>query len=225
MLEPPVAVWRQALQSIERMRKQLIRQAVQAGVPRRLMTVSGVGPIVASAYAATIDDRRRFRSENQVAAYVGLVPSVAQLGELDVHEHITREGMGCCEVISSRQLMCFCERNGVSSFAPLRDGSFLGWAANVIAFGNPRTGKTHLLCGLGQELVRRGRSVLFSLHAHVSDRPRAPRGQAGTAPSFRAQAARPLRSRHPRRHRIRAAEQGGDGRALWTPAKIAPRVR
>lgn len=94
MLEPLVAVWRQALESAEQMRRQLIRQAAQAEVPRRLMTVPGVGPIVASAYAATIDDPRRFRSGNQVAAYVGLVPSVVQSGELDVHGHITREGDG-----------------------------------------------------------------------------------------------------------------------------------
>jgi DNA replication protein DnaC len=29
-------------------------------------------------------------------------------------------------------------------------------------FGNPGTGKSHLVCGLGQELVRGGRTVLFS---------------------------------------------------------------
>ena len=35
-------------------------------------------------------------------------------------------------------------------------------AENVLAFGNPGTGKTHLLCALGQELVRSGRAVLFA---------------------------------------------------------------
>jgi len=44
----------------------------------------------------------------------------------------------------------------------LRTGQFLDRAENVIAFGNPGTGKTHLLCGLGHELVRQGRSVLFT---------------------------------------------------------------
>lgn len=32
---------------------------------------------------------------------------------------------------------------------------------NVLVFGQPGSGKTHLLCGLGQELVRAGRKVLF----------------------------------------------------------------
>lgn len=44
----------------------------------------------------------------------------------------------------------------------LEDGSFLGRAENVLAFGKPGTGKTHLLCALGQELIFKGHSVLFS---------------------------------------------------------------
>ncbi len=44
----------------------------------------------------------------------------------------------------------------------LRDGSFLDRRENVLAFGQPGSGKTHLLCALGQELVRAGRRVYFS---------------------------------------------------------------
>ena len=44
----------------------------------------------------------------------------------------------------------------------LLDGSFLDRRENVLAFGNPGSGKTHLLCAIGQELVRRGRTVLFT---------------------------------------------------------------
>ena len=49
-----------------------------------------------------------------------------------------------------------------TTFATLRDGSFADRATNVIAFGNPGTGKTHLLAGLGHELVRQNRTVLFA---------------------------------------------------------------
>jgi len=49
-----------------------------------------------------------------------------------------------------------------TTFNALKDGSFLDRAENVLAFGNPGTGKTHLLCALGQELVRQGRTVLFA---------------------------------------------------------------
>jgi DNA replication protein DnaC len=44
----------------------------------------------------------------------------------------------------------------------LLDGSFLDRQENILAFGNPGSGKTHLLCGLGQELVRQGRRVLYT---------------------------------------------------------------
>ncbi len=44
----------------------------------------------------------------------------------------------------------------------LLDGSFLDRRENVLAFGNPGSGKTHLLSALGQELIRRGRRVAFS---------------------------------------------------------------
>lgn len=48
-----------------------------------------------------------------------------------------------------------------TQLASLRDGAFLDRAVNVIALGNPGTGKTHLLCALCSELVRQGRPVLF----------------------------------------------------------------
>ncbi len=44
----------------------------------------------------------------------------------------------------------------------LLEGSFLDRAENVLAFGNPGSGKTHLLCAIGQELVHQGRKVLFT---------------------------------------------------------------
>ena len=44
----------------------------------------------------------------------------------------------------------------------LRDGAFIDRHENVLAFGNPGSGKTHLLCALGQELSHRGHRVLFA---------------------------------------------------------------
>jgi len=46
--------------------------------------------------------------------------------------------------------------------AALLDGSFLDRRENVLAFGNPGSGKTHLLCALCQELVRADRRVLYA---------------------------------------------------------------
>jgi DNA replication protein DnaC len=44
----------------------------------------------------------------------------------------------------------------------LLDGTFVDRRENVLAFGNPGSGKTHLLSAIGQELIQRGRRVAFT---------------------------------------------------------------
>lgn len=44
----------------------------------------------------------------------------------------------------------------------LRDGAFLNRRENILIFGKPGSGKSHCLCALGEQLVERGRSVLFT---------------------------------------------------------------
>jgi len=46
--------------------------------------------------------------------------------------------------------------------AHLARGEFLERAANVLAFGLPGRGKSHVACAIGHALVERGRSVLFA---------------------------------------------------------------
>jgi len=43
----------------------------------------------------------------------------------------------------------------------LMEGSFVDRAENVLAFGNPGSGKTHLLAAIGHELIQQGRPVFF----------------------------------------------------------------
>ena len=43
----------------------------------------------------------------------------------------------------------------------LLKGGFLDHRENVLAFGNPGSGKTHLLCAIAQELIHQGRRILF----------------------------------------------------------------
>jgi DNA replication protein DnaC len=47
----------------------------------------------------------------------------------------------------------------------LVDGGFVDRCENILAFGNPGSGKTHLLCAIGHELVAAGRSVYFAATA------------------------------------------------------------
>lgn len=44
----------------------------------------------------------------------------------------------------------------------LLDGSFLARSENILAFGKPGSGKTHLLCAIGHALIQQGHKVYFS---------------------------------------------------------------
>lgn len=41
-------------------------------------------------------------------------------------------------------------------------GDFIGHKENVLIFGNPGSGKTHLVCALAQELIRQDKRIYFS---------------------------------------------------------------
>jgi DNA replication protein DnaC len=44
----------------------------------------------------------------------------------------------------------------------LLDGSFLERTENILAFGNPGSGKTHLLCAIAQELINQDKRIFFT---------------------------------------------------------------
>lgn len=59
---------------------------------RRLMTVPGVGPLVALTFKTGVDDPDRFTSSKTVGAHFGLTPKKYQSGETDITGGITRTG-------------------------------------------------------------------------------------------------------------------------------------
>jgi len=73
-------------------RKELVRRARESELANRLMTVSGVGPIVALSFIATVDDASRFAKSTQVGAYLGLTPRRYQSGEVDYSGRISKCG-------------------------------------------------------------------------------------------------------------------------------------
>ena len=44
----------------------------------------------------------------------------------------------------------------------LLEGTFLEHNENILIFGNPGSGKTHLVCAIGQELIRQDKRVYFT---------------------------------------------------------------
>jgi hypothetical protein len=61
-------------------------------VCRRLMTVPGVGPVVAVTFKSAVDDPSRITKSKAVGALFGLTPKKYQSGEKDVTGGITRTG-------------------------------------------------------------------------------------------------------------------------------------
>ncbi len=59
---------------------------------RRLETIPGIGPITASAIAATITDAGLFRSGRELAAWIGLVPRQNSSGGKERLGHISKKG-------------------------------------------------------------------------------------------------------------------------------------
>lgn len=61
---------------------------------RRLATIPGIGPITASALAATVPDASLFKSGRQFAAWVGLTPRAHSSGGKDRQVGISKQGDG-----------------------------------------------------------------------------------------------------------------------------------
>jgi transposase len=68
----------------------------------RLMTVPGVGPVTALAFASTVDDPQRFARATDVGAYLGLTPRRYQSGELDRNGRISKRGRSADALLSVR---------------------------------------------------------------------------------------------------------------------------
>lgn len=92
IVEPLLAAWQSLREQIAVFDRQIRARGKADAVVRRLMTVPGVGVVVSLAYAAVIDDPRRFRHSSSVGAYLGLTPRRYQSGEVNHSGHISRCG-------------------------------------------------------------------------------------------------------------------------------------
>jgi transposase len=72
--------------------RQLAGIARASSACRLLMTMPGVGPITALAFAGTVEDPGRFRRSSDVGAFLGLTPRRYQSGEVDHGGRISKCG-------------------------------------------------------------------------------------------------------------------------------------
>jgi len=92
LVEPLLIVRRVLREQLGILHRRLLAVVRDDDVCRRLMTVPGVGPVVALTYRATVDVAARFRKSKSVGAVFGLTCSKYQSGEIDRSGAISRCG-------------------------------------------------------------------------------------------------------------------------------------
>lgn len=93
MIEAILTVRQAVLEGHDRLHKVLLRVVQHDPVCRRLMTVPGVGPVVALSFKVGVDDPLRFTRSRTVGAHFGLTPRRHQSGtSIDYEGRITKQG-------------------------------------------------------------------------------------------------------------------------------------
>jgi transposase len=121
-----IAVHETACAEAAMIEDELLSIARDSDLAQRLMTVPGVGPIVALSFIATIDDANRFAKATDVGAYLGLTPRRYQSGEIDYSGRISKRGDGTMRKLLYEAASVLITR--VQRFSPLKS-----WAVRLAA--------------------------------------------------------------------------------------------
>jgi transposase len=92
LVEPLLIVRRTLREQLGILHRHLLDLVRDDAVCRRLMTVPGIGPVVALTFRASIDVPARFRNSKAVGAVLGLTPRKYQSGESDYTGAISKCG-------------------------------------------------------------------------------------------------------------------------------------
>jgi transposase len=92
LVEPLLTVRRALREQVAVLHRRVLAIVRDDEVCRRLMTIPGVGPVVALTYRVTIDVPARFRNSRAVGAVLGLTPCKYQSGESESTGGISKCG-------------------------------------------------------------------------------------------------------------------------------------
>src|SRR4051794_35906914 len=108
MLERVAAAMRQARGALRvefsKLHRAMLATVRTDAVCRRLMTVPGVGALIAVTFTSGVDDPGRFTRSKGVGAHFGLTPRKYQSGETDVTGAVSRVGDAMVRTASMRGL-------------------------------------------------------------------------------------------------------------------------
>jgi transposase len=126
-LAPLVVQLRNLDEAIARLDRIIAKLAQKDETARRLMSIPGLGPITASAMAATIQDTSSFAGPREFAAYLGLTPKQNSSGGEPKLGRISKMG-----IRNLRKLLVVgAHARAVSSQAPHRPAADV-WAKKLI---------------------------------------------------------------------------------------------
>src|SRR2546428_12307988 len=92
LVEPLLIVRRVVRERLGILHRRVLAIVRDEDVCRRLMTIPGVGPVVALTFRVTVDIPARFRNSKAVGAVFGLTPAKYKSGESDRTGRISRCG-------------------------------------------------------------------------------------------------------------------------------------
>lgn len=114
MLAAQLAVVKQQVLENDR---RVLASARRTELGRRLMEIPGVGPLLASAFVASVADPTVFKTGRDLAAWIGLVPKQNSSGEKDRLGSITRAGNRYLRqmlVVGAMAVIRYAERHGTN---------------------------------------------------------------------------------------------------------------
>lgn len=89
---PLLEAWRGVRGRAAELDRQLVAVARESAPCRLLMSIPGVGSVVAASFATAIEAPENFRTSRSVGAWLGLTTRRYQSGEVDFEGHISRRG-------------------------------------------------------------------------------------------------------------------------------------
>src|SRR3712207_6656546 len=116
-------------------------------VCRRLMTVPGVGAVVAITFTSAADDPARFRRSKDVGAHFSLTPKKHQSGETDVTGRISKIG-------DAGVRTALYEAANIILTRPVKGSALKSWAARLAQRAGMRKAKVAPARKLGVVLHR-----------------------------------------------------------------------
>lgn len=142
VIEPMLRARAVLREEVDRLHRQVLEVVRDDAVCRRLMTVPGVGAVVALSFKAAVDDPGRFSSSKTVGAHFGLTPKRYQSGETDVSGRISKIGDAMVRTALYEAAQVMLTRS-------TRHSALKGWAMQVAK----RRGRKRAIVALARKLA------------------------------------------------------------------------